>query len=217
MKIIDVNSWKRKIPYENFIKYSNPIFSLSTRLDVTLLCKRCKEKGTSFFADFLWLVMKCLNGVEELRLRIYGGNVVLYDVVHPSYIVLSDDGVIQTCRTGLRGDYAQFYKKVREDISATKKYGSGKGRFNEKETNDTFYFSCMPWVDLTSMSNPYDYADAEASSIPRITWGKYVEENGRMRMMIDIAAHHALLDGEPVCRAFVKIQEALNNLGDVFD
>ena len=66
-----------------------------------------------------------------------------------------------------------------------------------------------------SVNNPYDLKDAENSSIPRLTWGKAVNENGRMKMMMDISAHHALIDGEPVCRAFNIIQNSLNDIEKV--
>ncbi|MGN1373327.1 MAG: CatA-like O-acetyltransferase [Candidatus Coproplasma sp.] len=209
MKIIDVENWKRRIPYENFIKYTNPIFSLSTRLDVTELYASCKRRGTSFFTDFTFIAATCLNSVEEFRLRIKGGNVVLYEEISPSYIVMSDGGVIVSCRSQIYDDYSRFYRAAREDIERAKLAKQVKA-FNDG-LNDVYYISCMPWVDLTSFSNPYDLKDVEASSIPRLTWGKFSEENGRKKMTMDIAAHHALIDGEPVCRGFIAIQQALND------
>jgi len=211
MEIIDIEKWARKIPYKNFINYSDPIFSLSTRLDVTDLYERCKREKTSFFSDFLFVVMKCVNSVDELKLRIYCGNVVKYDLINPSFIVLNDDGVIVTCRTKLKDSYVEFYADTRADIEKAK-HGKiiGEG-FNVNDKNNLVFISCMPWVDITSIKNPYDMNDLESSSIPRITWGRFVDENGRKKMTFDIAAHHALIDGEPICRTFLKIQEALNN------
>lgn len=209
MKIIDIEIWKRKIPYENFIKYTNPIFSLSTRLDVTELYDSCKRRGTSFFTDFTFIAATCLNSIEEFRLRIKDGKVVLYDGISPSYIVMSEDGVIVTCRTEICGDYAGFYRNARRDAEQAKS-GTKVKPFNDGN-NDVYFISCMPWTDLTSVSNPYDLKDAETSSIPRLTWGKFTEENGRKKMTMDIAAHHALIDGEPVCRGFNYIQDALND------
>lgn len=206
-EFIDIDKWKRKTPYLNFIKYSNPIFSISTRLDVTELYASCKKRGTSFFSDFTFLAVKCLNEVEELRLRIVDGRVALYDVVDANYIVLNYDGVITTCRTKLSDSYSDFYARCRQDIESARK-NKGTDVFNTRD-NGVFYISAMRWLDLNSMTNPYDYADAESSSIPRITWGKIVEENGRLKMMFDIAAHHALVDGEPVCRGINLIQCAL--------
>lgn len=212
MKKIDINSWKRKVPYENFISYTNPIFSLSTRLDVTELCERCKREKTSFFVDFLYIVMKCLNSIDEFRLRILNNEVILYEEIHPSYIVLTDDGVIATCRTEMCNSYPEFYKNVRADIAETKKRKNQDSEFNLNKENNCYYVSCMHWVDLVSVSNPYDLKNNDLSSIPRLTWSKFVDENGRKKMMMDISVHHALVDGEPVCRGFIKIQEALNNL-----
>ena len=45
--------------------------------------------------------------------------------------------------------------------------------------------------------------------IPRLTWGKAVAEGDRVKMSLDIAAHHALVDGEPVCRGINMIEDAL--------
>ena len=215
MKKIDLDRWKRKIPYENFIGYTNPIFSLCTRLDVTNLYNASKARKTSFFTDFLYVVMKSLNSLEEFRLRILKGEVVLYDVINPSYIVMSDSGVILTCRSEMRDNYAEFYANVRNDIENTKKSGNSANAFNVTRDNNYFFISCMPWTDLMSVNNPYDLKDAENSCIPRLTWGKAVNENGRMKMMMDISAHHALIDGEPVCRAFNIIQNSLNDIEKV--
>lgn len=202
------------MPYENFIRYTNPIFSISTRLDVTELLRRCKAEGTSFFTDFMFLTMKCLNSVEELRIRIKGENVVVYDKIDPNYIVMSDGGVIVTCRSKMYDEYAEFYTAARSDVDAAKR---GKNEiFNSSSDNDCFFISCMPWLDIASMSNPYDIKNAEQSSIPRLTWSKFTEENGRYKMMMDIAAHHALVDGEPVCRAFNLIQAALDDVEKIF-
>ena len=217
MKKIDVKTWKRRVPYENFIGYTNPIFSLATRLDVTDLYNRCKREKTSLFADFLFLAVKCLNSVEELRIRISGDEVVMYDTIDPSFIVMTDEGVIVTCRSKMCDSYAEFYKGVRTDIERAKAAAAKEvWNFDGDVRTDLFFISCMPWVELTAVSNPYNLSDRENSSVPRLTWSKIVDENGRKIMTMDIAAHHALVDGEPVCRAFIKIQEALNDVENFF-
>jgi chloramphenicol O-acetyltransferase type A len=90
----------------------------------------------------------------------------------------------------------------------------GKQQFNVEDYNNYFYVSCLKWTDITSVINPYNYNDAENTSIPRLTWGKVVNKNGRWEMFMDISAHHALIDGEPICRGFTKIQQALNNIDE---
>lgn len=210
MKIIDIENWDRKVIYNNFIGYTNPIFSISARLDVTALHSFCKRENKSFFTTFMYVATKCLNGVEEFRLRLKDGNVVLYDVIDPSFIVKRPDGVISACRTAMTDNYGGFYRSARENQKAAQE--ATTPYFNGDNANDLFFISCMPWVDIRSFSNPYDLKNPDASSIPRIMWSKFVPENGQLKMTFDVAAHHALIDGEPVCRAIGLIQEALNNI-----
>ena len=48
-------------------------------------------------------------------------------------------------------------------------------------------------------------------SIPRIAWGKYFEENGKIKLPLPIQVHHALVDGLYVGQYFNAIQEILDN------
>ena len=52
MKKIDKSTWKRIETYNNFIAYTNPVFSIGKRIDVTELVRYCKREGKSFFATW---------------------------------------------------------------------------------------------------------------------------------------------------------------------
>jgi chloramphenicol O-acetyltransferase type A len=212
MKEIDVGKWNRKAHYECFSAYSDPIFSMSVRLDVTKLVEYTKKTDTSYFVNFLFIASKCLNEIEGFRLRITEDNrVVEYDVCRPSYIVMNKENVIVTCRSEMYQEYAKFYQATKADVERAKEETDRK-TFNVKDEYDVFYTTCLPWVDLTSLKNPYDLKNPAQSSIPRLAWGKFVEKDGKYEMMMDIAAHHALLDGYPMAQAFVNIQKALDNV-----
>ena len=88
MEKIDIKNWARRAQYENFIKYTNPIFSVTVRLDVTKLVKFCKENKKSFFVTLLYIMSEAMNEIPEWRMRIKDDEVVIFDKVHPSYIVL---------------------------------------------------------------------------------------------------------------------------------
>lgn len=211
MKKIDIETWKRKSTYNNFIKYSNPVFSISTKVDVTELVDFCKKNGKSFFITFLYIVTICANDVEEMRSRIVDGEVISYDSVRPSYIVALENEEIATCISDFDRDYNVFYLKVHECIERAKR--DNVARFNDVFVSDCFYISCLPWLDFVSVSNPYNYSDVTSTSIPRITWGKYVKDSeGRYKMSIDIAAHHALIDGRQVAKVYEYINNALSSV-----
>ena len=209
MKEIDIESWSRATQYHNFIAYSDPTFSVGTQLDVTELLLFCKQNDQSFFSAFLYLIVRCMNEIENWRLRIVDNKVILFDKVHPSYVVLRADDSIVTCMTEMVDDYERFYRQTREDIERARH--AKDAVFNTTQRPDCVYVSCLPWIRFTSLRNPYHLADRTQTSIPRITWGRYAENNGRYEMAFDISAHHALADGIHVARLFDKANYALNH------
>lgn len=211
MKKININSWERKSAYKCFSRYQNPTFSLSTKIDVTNLVNYSKKTGTSFFANTLFVVTKALNSIDEFRIRIHKNKVVLFDKIDASFIVLNQQGAIISCRTNYTENYNDFYAKTRSLIDSAKTDFSKKN-FNDNGDNNLFYFTCLPWVDFTSLSHPYNYRDKPRTSIPRISWGKYVFDGKKYLMTLDFCAHHALLDGYHFAKGFTAIQDTINNL-----
>ena len=211
MKVIDIDSWNRKTQYQNFIGYTDPTFSIGTRLDVTELLDYCKKQDKSFFPTFLYFVMRCINEVKEMRVRLKGDEVVLYDSVDPSYIVICEDEQITTCQNAFDTDFPRFHNSVRATVDKAKQSGKA-AQFNPELVLDCVYISCLPWVDITSAKNPYDLKNREQTSIPRILWGKYAQNpQGRFELGFDIAAHHALIDGAQICRVMQKLASALSD------
>ena len=212
MKEIDINTWKRKALYECFSAYDHPVFNIAVRTDVTNLVEFCKKRELSFFTAFLYVVSACLNGIEDFRLRIMpDGKVVLFDKIDPSFVVMNDCGVIVTCPTPMEDGFSRFYKTARDNIEKARK-GDLPPSFNKTDRRDLFYISCMPWADFCAVGNPYNMKDASSTSIPRLTWGRYSSENGRLLMTLDISVHHALMDGLPVTQGFNAVQAALDDI-----
>lgn len=210
MEKIDIKNWARRAQYENFVGYTNPVFSVTVRLDVTKLVSFCKEKGKSFFATFLYIMSESMNEIPEWRMRIKDDEVVIFDKVHPSFVVLKDDDELATCMSEATSDYEAFHKKTKEAIAKAKSEKSEA--FESVKRVDRIFVSTLQWIDFTSMSNPYNFAGKEQTSIPRVTWGKYVLKDGRYEMAFDVAGHHALVDGVHSARLINKIQEKIDNI-----
>ncbi len=210
MKNIDIENWSRKNQYENFINYSNPVISVCTTVDVTKLVNYCKQHDLSFFTSFMYIVSKGINDVEEMRLRINKDGVVLHDCTHPSYVVLCDNDELRTCKTLFGDDFKDFYNRTREDIQNTRM--NKPTAYNESIETDSYYLSCVPWIRLNSVTNPYNLRDAEQTSIPRVTWGKYYKNGDGFEINLDISVHHALVDGLHISKVIKNIEEALDNI-----
>ena len=46
---------------------------------------------------------------------------------------------------------------------------------------------------------------------PVITWGKYIEKNGKITLPFSFNIHHAAADGYHLSRFFIELQELLNS------
>lgn len=211
MKKVNIGSLTRRESFNNFRLYSDPVFSIGTRLDVTELYEFCKQKKLSFFSVFLFVVTREINEINDFKLRIVDNEVVMFDVIHPSFIVMRENKTITTCCTRYIPDFNVFYQNNRNDI-VNMRTSLQYQRFNATGMKDCVYISCLPWIDLVSCRNPYNYADHDQTSIPRITWSKVVLENQRYKMYFDISAHHALLDGYHLSQLINNISVAIANL-----
>ena len=209
-KTIDLNKWKRKNVYNNFIKYTNPSLSVTSRIDVTGIYKWCKNKNKSFYSTFLYIVTKVMNEIEEFRIRIKKGKIVLFDIVNPNYIVLNNNDVIVPVITPWKEDFLYFYDSTRRDIINARENDKAVS-FTDYMPLDCIYFSCLPWIDFTEVSNPYNNDDKDISSIPRVIWGKVVSEDEKFKVALSISVNHALIDGEPVSKAYLKIQKYVDD------
>ncbi|MBE7088543.1 MAG: hypothetical protein E7370_03370 [Clostridiales bacterium] len=207
MKIIDIESWERKKAYKWFSAFSNPTYAVTVRLDITEYINFKKANNRNFYADFLYLVVKALNTVPALRQRIEDCGVVEYEAPNPSITVLMPNQTFETCKIPYKQNADDFVKTVREYIDYTQKFGGNKD-FND-DKNDVYYFSCLPWLDYVQISDPIP-DDIKNASIPRISWGKYVEENERWKITLNVTVNHALVDGKHVSDAINQIQKNIN-------
>lgn len=70
------------------------------------------------------------------------------------------------------------------------------------QADDLIYFSCLPWMDVTAVTNERELLapNARDDSIPRICWGKYTLGNDRVYLGISVEVNHRLIDGVHIGR-----------------
>ena len=202
-------SRKESPSFRTFIKYSDPIFAITSKLDVTKLFRWCKRVHNSFFIEFMYIVTAAANEIESMRLRIRNGEPVLYSSVSPGFIILKEDGIICSTLVQYSEDRADFFRRARKIIDFERE--RKESEFNSVLRTDVIYITSLQWIEVVGFKNPYNLGDADSCSIPRIAWGKVVPEGDRFSLTMDVAAHHALMDGMHLASFFMKIQEKLDN------
>ena len=215
MKKINMKTWNRNKTYEWFKTFSNCTYSMNVRMDVTNLYKHVKQNKESFFIDLLYIVLKGLNSTEEMRMRLVDDIPVIYEDINPAFTVMTEAQTFENVRMNNCEDFKKFYQTASEHIEAAKKQKQiKKEKYNPDNCYNEYYITCVAWVDFTQVTHPIP-DDIASQCIPRICWGKYVEQNGKYELTLNITVSHLFVDGYPLSKTFNKIQELLNNVDEV--
>lgn len=202
MRKIDLGSWDRREIYDFFSPLAQPWYSVSFLLDAGGLYRYVKDNGLSFYYAMCYLVTQAVNGTEAFLYTIRGGEVFLLDRREPSFTVRRADEkyfriVTMPCRSSLE----DFCREAAERERAQAAFIDP-----ESESDALLYLSCLPWVDLTALTN--ERGDDRDDAIPRIAWGKFVEENGRLMVGMSVEVNHRFVDGADI-GAFARRLEEL--------
>lgn len=206
-KIVDMKKLGRKSVFDWFNSFSNPCYSINIKVDVTNVIKFSKETNTSFFINFLYLVTRALDTVDELRMRIVNNKIRLYDYINPGFTVLQDSGLFDNVTAPYYDDYHTFYDNTHKMIEVVKHKGPRKDTYNDLKTYQEYYMTCLPWLEYESMTHPIPDNDKESASTPRICWGKYYLDNDRYLLSFNLTVSHALVDGYASSKALNKVKE----------
>lgn len=205
-KVLDIKKWKRYKQYKWFSSFVNPCYGIDATIDVTDVVNYSKTTNTSFFINFLYVVSKAMNEVEEMRLRVVNNKVLLYDVIHPTYTIAIDSGTFENGGHEMSFDYPTFYERASKEIESKKHKMTTVDTYNS-DSYDCLYITCLPWLDFKSFSHPIPSGNVESLSVPRICWSKFTLQDNLYVLTLNITVSHALVDGEPLCRCFNIIRE----------
>lgn len=206
MKFIDIENWKRKDHFNYFKGLNYPHFNICGNLDITKFYRYIKENESPFFISFLYVSTKTANNIKEFRLRIREDKVVEHETVSPSFTVMTESEVFSFCTVKYIDEFRDFKTNTSKEIEKIKNNVIIE---DELGRDDLLYITSIPWVSFTSITHPIQMNPVD--SIPRISWGKYFEENGKIMMPLSVQVHHALADGLHVGQYFNLIQEILDN------
>lgn len=207
MRRIEYENWPRRELFEFFSALSQPFYSVTFRVDVTRLYDYVKPRGLSFYYALVWLCTRAINSVEAFRVAIEGGEPVLLDKRAPSFTDMkkgAENFHIVTMPADM-GTLEEFCR------AAAEKSRSQQGFIDPAaESGELIYFSCLPWVDITALTNERDFDKDD--SIPRVAWGRYVEENGRKTLGLSLEVNHRLIDGLHIGRFAQELERLISEL-----
>ncbi len=205
-ELVDLEHWPRADQFRFFRTYQKPHYAVTSRLDVTHVIGR-KADGISPYRACLYAIGAGIHAVPELCMRFRGDQVVRHDGVELSMTVPTKAGSFNYAYVPHQPDFDAFDARAAALIAAAAEGGALDA--NAGARDDLAYLSCMPWLDYTSINNALPGPD---DCIPRVSWGKFVDQGGRWDMAMTLEVHHALVDGQQVGAYFAAVQTALDQV-----
>lgn len=207
MKIIHKETWPRKELYEFFSRMDYPFYAVTLPLDVTNIRAFARAQGLSFYHLLIWACTKALNRLPAFRLRIRGEKLVLLDGADPSFTSMRPgEEVFQIITLPWEADPRSFCARAGEKAARQTALLD-----QAEETDGLIYFSCTPWFDFTALTNEHNFDKDD--SVPRLAWGKYYEEGGRLWIHLSVEVNHRLIDGVHLGQLKQALDEEIAALG----
>lgn len=207
MQIIDIETWKRKEHFEFFSRMASPYFGFTSEVDCTLAYEKSKDNRQSFFATYLHKSMVAVNAVEELKLRLVDGQVVLYDTINAGTTIGRADGTFGFAYIHFSENFEIFNAELQNEIDEVQN-STGLRMNNGELGKDLIRHSTIPWTSFSAILHPTPLDKTE--SVPKITFGKFSTKNGRKFLPVSVEAHHGLADGFHLAKYFEEFQNQLN-------
>lgn len=205
-KEIDFDTWKRKEHYDHFTKEVNCTCCLTANIEITEIIKAVEQSNLSFYPAFLYCVCKVVNAHDEFKMSYLWeeNKLVLWDEIVPSHIVFHNDTETFT-RIWSKWDaeFKTFYLNCQKDI----KHGQKLSGYSVPNVPlNCFDVSCIPWVNYSTMS--LHIPENWIHLAPIITWGKYINTDGKIFMPLTMQIHHAVADGFHIARFFTEVEKS---------
>lgn len=202
-KCVDMDAYKRKAHFEYFNSLAYPYVGVTVNVDITELKEAVSRKRLPFFLTVCYCVGRAANEVPEFRQRIQEGQIVEFGHCRTSHTVALDDGTYCYCNLESNKPFRDYITyAVREQEKAKE-----EATIHEDDNLDMIFISTVPWISYTSLIQP---VPMPADSNPRITWGKYFRQEGRILLPVSVLCHHALVDGLHIAMFYELLEKEIS-------
>lgn len=204
---VDIQTWPRKAHFEYFRTFDEPFYGVCVDVDCQVAYEQAKLRGTSFFLYYLHKSIRAVNETEAFCYRLENEEVFCYEKIDAGTTLDREDGTFGFCYIPYSADYEIFEETA---LSEMEKVRAQRDLRPGEERHDLIHYSSIPWLKFTSLSHARHFPKRE--SIPKITFGKITQVDGRRQMPVSIHVHHALVDGRHIGEYVNRFQSLLNDM-----
>ena len=204
---VNIGEWPRAEIFRFFSSVANPFYLAAFDIDVTALFDRTGEKKLSFYRAMIYICAKAVNSIPAFLYTAEGEDVFMLDERIPSFTYMEKgEELFRIITVPVRGSMDDFCREAGEKCASQKQFID-----QSSEGDDLIYISCLPWLDLTALSNELDVGAPgfRDDSIPRIAWGRIKEREGKKYLNLSVEVNHRFIDGVHIGQLAAKIEELI--------
>ena len=206
MREIDLRTWERRDHFITYREFDQPHFGMCANVDITAFYPFVKDNGCSFTTAIIYVLSRAANAIPQFRHRIRERTAVEHEVVHPSTTVLLEGDLFSFCMIEYTEKFSVFNARAAESMAYVRKHPTLADKPGQ---DDLLFMTPIPWVSFTSIMHPLPSRPAD--SVPRLAWGKRLEDGTRLKMPLGVQGHHALMDGVHMGKFYAEVQDYLRN------
>lgn len=206
MRKIEFTNPHRRKHFEYFRTMNHPHYSITANVDITRLLEKIKDESLKFTPVMVYQITNTAHQIKPFLQRIRGTEVVEHDYVHPSFSVSTKvSDVFSFCEVKYNGEFKDFYERAIDRIKTMQEDPVFE---DEEERDDYLFLSALPWISFTSITHAMHYHPHDC--IPRISWGKTIQDGDKTLMPLSLTGHHALIDGKNMGDYYNLFQEKIS-------
>ena len=202
MKIIDLDNFKYKNRVERFRIAKNPMFTITSKIDITNLVKRKKKHKLNC------MICYCIQNASQLIDNFHydfnnDNSIKYFENVYVNWIIEN--------KIGLHSYIGIPYQKTFSDFEKLYNF-----------YNNVCYENCEHiFLDNQALVSTSSVVNREFESVscgytedflrPFMIWGKMHKNLFRYKLNISFRFHHSFFDGKEVGQFFNLLQKTINN------
>ena len=206
MRYIHIETWDRREYFATYLGRDFPYINIGANIDITNLVTFCKKNDLSSYLTLIHTAHSTAGNIENFRYRIKDSLPIICDTMGLTFTYIPEGSELFINVTVVYdSDLGAFLDTAREQIA---RQGSDPGFAAHGGRFDLIYYSAIPWIQYTHLIRTIGTLGVDSS--PKISWGKYFEQDGRTLVPFSVQVHHGLVDGFHVGKYYEEIQRALD-------
>jgi chloramphenicol O-acetyltransferase type A len=206
VRYIDIDTWDRGQYFTTYLGRDFPYINLGANIDITNLVTFCNKHELSSYLTLIHAAHSVAGSIENFRYRIIDALPIVCYAMGLTFTHIPEGSELFVNVTVPYDEDLNVFLDMAQDHIA--RQGRDPGFSAHQGRYDLIYYSAIPWVQYTHMVRTI--ATLGVDSSPKISWGKYFEQDGRTLVPFSVQVHHGLMDGFHVGKYYGEIQRVLD-------